>query len=103
ECAAASLKPRIASQRVGQKARFRGECAAASLKRDWQHVAQDRDVGFRGECAAASLKPIGILYAIKPSAQFPRRMRRGLIEATRATTRPYMRSVVSAANAPRPH
>src|SRR5690348_14437799 len=37
--------------------------------------------GFRGDIAAASLKPVIERMASNPSVEFPRRYRRGLIEA----------------------
>ncbi len=81
EFAAASLKrtAQVGTAQVGTG--FRGEFAAASLKHRVERALQRERVRFRGEFAAASLKPTiaGIITRLSPP--FPRRVRRGLIEA----------------------
>ena len=60
---------------------FRGEVAAASLKRAALAPLAEGLRSFRGEVAAASLKPRKAASYALAAALFPRRSRRGLIEA----------------------
>ena len=61
---------------------FRGEVAAASLKPISAATHAAYSAGFRGEVAAASLKQDPRYERIYNALLFPRRSRRGLIEAT---------------------
>src|SRR5690606_1003624 len=103
ECAAASLKLDHLIDQARDRLGFRGECAAASLKLRAGPNVLDYTSRFRGECAAASLKQADDRLSSDHLSLFPRRMRRGLIEATVALGTPRRSSAVSAANAPRPH
>ena len=81
EFAAASLKQNYVHGTRARPRRFRGEFAAASLKHlsgGWQCGRHWR---FRGEFAAASLKQDGWSSWATNTTWFPRRIRRGLIEA----------------------
>ena len=60
---------------------FRGEVAAASLKHHHRVRERHGSVRFRGEVAAASLKQEDLGEVDGLGMVFPRRSRRGLIEA----------------------
>jgi len=60
---------------------FRGDSAAASLKLSGRVSARRWHPYFRGDSAAASLKPLFGSAISLAEALFPRRFRRGLIEA----------------------
>ncbi len=67
---------------------FRGVTAAASLKRSGQRTTARCGRPFRGVTAAASLKLADRRFGLQPEPLFPRRHRRGLIEADHRTTTP---------------
>src|SRR5690606_20500803 len=70
-----------------EKAGFRGECAAASLKLELLHTRRHPQRVFPRRMRR------GLIEAVRPSRRrgadlrFPRRMRRGLIEARSSCTR----------------
>jgi len=81
DSAAASLKRQHDHDQTAAGWHFRGDSAAASLKLTYDRQLQRRYWNFRGDSAAASLKhPVAGVYA-DPAGEFPRRFRRGLIEA----------------------
>ena len=75
------IEARILGLPAGSGDCFRGEVAAASLKRAVQVHSIAQFSGFRGEVAAASLKQAKPGIQPGPGVAFPRRSRRGLIEA----------------------
>ena len=87
--------------RVGS---FPGEFAGASLK---QHLAVEAGglelTPFPGEFAGASLKLATIRVALNPAIFIPRRIRRGLIEASPGDSPSCSSTHHSPANSPGPH
>jgi len=103
DSAAASLKPVFVQRLVCIHSNFRGDSAAASLK--LQKKATENRVfrNFRGDSAAASLKLRVWLLVGRLHEEFPRRFRRGLIEAISSCRPCSSSSQISAAIPPRPH
>jgi len=81
DSAAASLKLHHVAVQHQDQIDFRGDSAAASLKQCPQALQGAFMAYFRGDSAAASLKPVLPSRHRVNYAGFPRRFRRGLIEA----------------------
>ena len=82
---------------------FHGVTAVAPLKQARPRHIQDLPQGFHGVTAVAPLKPTLIPPARALRAMFPRRHRRGPIEAPGCVSRSAARNVVSTASPPWPH
>ena len=82
EIAGASLKPGEVGRGGQTEADFPGEIAGASLKPlQLRGPRAGCVLDFPGEIAGASLKPASCSTSTRRPARFPRRNRRGLIEA----------------------
>jgi len=85
ECAGASLKPALDQvQDSVELLNLPGGCAGASLKRCRPIASDAAGCKLPGECAGASLKLIERPFPGRGEALSPRRVYRGLIEASKA-------------------
>jgi len=92
---------------MGQQQRhrrdFRGDSAAASLKLAAGNRGRLLPPAFPRRFRRGLIEAIGFRQLRKQLAEFPRRFRRGLIEARRGYALPRRSLRISAAIPPRPH